>query len=139
MEVVLTVEQFLQDFPEFSGVDTDVISAYIRRSELFLAPFDNYIMTQKQRLLMLELMTAHLLTVSPQQTSGSSTSSSSSIGGFVQSAHIHDVSVSVTTPNTSDNLEYWLSTSTYGLQLLAFVASFPSVDYQGGSPVRVLS
>lgn len=137
-EVILTAEIFLNDFPEFENVDTAIITRYINQAEIFIDPLNNGYITYQQRLLMLELLTAHIITTMQNSEGTTSTSMTTTVKGFLSSAHIHDVSVNMATPIISDNLEYWLASSQYGLQLLALLNSFPNISYHGGSCVRVL-
>lgn len=138
--VTLTVDRFLQDFPEFSSVDHTLLQGYINRAVMYVSSYyNNTCITADQRLLMIELMTAHITTITSTTSSSGQATTGAQANGYISSSHIHDVSISKTPPPIGDNLEYWLSLSSYGLQLLALFSSFPNVTYFGGSQVRALS
>lgn len=129
---IVTVEQFLKDFSEFEKIDVGAIKNYITRAGVFVTSDENCYTTQ-ERLLMIELMTAHLITISEKNKDGIGNSN-----GFVSSAHVNNVSVSTNAPPTSDNFEYWLSLTSYGQELLAMFTSLHHFHYYGGSEARVL-
>lgn len=76
-------------------------------------------MTDAQRTLVLNLLTAHLITLMAQINAGSATKPVTP--GFVQSATIDKVSVSMVAPPQTDSWSFWLNQTPYGQQLLAML------------------
>lgn len=81
----------------------------------------------------LKLMAAHLLTISTKIINGDS-----SAGGRITSTSIDKISVSLDVPQTKTELDYWLSLTPYGLELLALLNAKASAGiYSGGKCYRV--
>jgi hypothetical protein len=78
-----------------------------------------------------QLLVAHLLTLNDRALTGNSS------GGIVTGASIDKVSVSVAPPPVTSSWGYWLSTTPYGLQLLALLRRCGAGGmYVGGTPER---
>ena len=85
-------------------------------------------LTPAQQTWALNLMTAHLVALSNMLCAGETP-------GFVQSATVDNVSVTLTPPPQKNQWEWWLNTTPYGAQLLTLL-SIVSVGglYIGGRP-----
>lgn len=71
-------------------------------------------MSLSQQTLALNLMTAHLLAISKMIAAGDTP-------GIVNSATIDKVTVSITPPPAKNQWQWWLSTTSYGQQLLSLL------------------
>ena len=128
---VPTYETFISDFPEFATVSqAQYDRTYKRANVLFFSGASN----TEFNILACELLIAHMLRLHTISTGQGGLNT----GGFVQSASVHDVSVSVSAMPTKDNLEYWLSLTPYGQELLGMIDSLPPIQYHGGANVQVL-
>jgi hypothetical protein len=83
--------------------------------------------------MMIELMAAHLLTVS----ANSNSNDNGGIAGQIVQAHIDNVSVSAAIPKNSNPFQYFLNQSLYGQRLLALIQSKITPMLFGGSFQRV--
>ena len=133
--VTVTSEMFKTDFPEFSETPDNTVTLFIKQAEIYIDPVDSGPASAEARQLMIELMTAHLLTIQSKIEKGSISSNLR-----MRSSHVEDVRVDYyDIPFAKgDGYDYWLSLSPYGLRLLALFDSFSFLYYHGGSPVRVL-
>lgn len=81
------------------------------------------------------LLTAHRLYLSTLANSGQAGQ-----GSKVASANVDGVSVSFSTMPNTNNLNYWLSLSPYGIELAALLDTLCGLpDYTGGSFERVFN
>lgn len=122
-------EIFISQFPEFQNSDNIelMISRAINYVEL------NCIDCRNRVQFVVFLLAAHLLTIQKGIMSGNTS------GLIEANAHIDRISVSAMPAPTSSTFEYWLSSTPYGMQLLAFFSlKFSTPQYLGGSFVRVL-
>ena len=126
----LTTQAFIAQFPEFTGNEN--IDRMIGRAT-------NYIdihcgcMCNKKKQYAIFLLTAHLLTLYSNITSGETT------GGVQTGASIDKVSVSYAPPPYTNGFEYYLNQTPYGQELLALInILIATPDYIGGSFQRVL-
>lgn len=129
---MVTVQSFRQAFPEFTSVVTypdQMISVQLEISKVYLNQF--YADDEATSDLVLQLMLAHVLTLRTLILDGQTEILISKLGNE------GDVSVSLATPPSESTFYYWLSTSTYGLQLLS-ILEIKSCGgfYIGGSPER---
>ena len=131
-KVVVTVEQFVEWFPEFA--DNTNNSAILTRAQCYITT-DNYgDLCGDCRILAIYLMTAHLLTLQDMIANGDTS------GGMETSASIDKVSVTLTPPPSTNAFDYWLGLTKYGTELLALLQSKISTPILvGGSFVRVLT
>ena len=130
---VPTYETFISDFPEFATVSQAEYSRIYKRANVL---FFSDSPATAINLLACELLIAHMIYLQNKANSGGQ--GGLNIGGFVQSASVHDVSVSVAAMPTKDNLQYWLSLTPYGQELLGMIDALPPIQYHGGSNVQVL-
>jgi len=136
-EIILTVQQFRTDFPEFAdtAVYTDAsLGAFIDQALCYISTNNMYgPLRDKSRLLAQELMTAHLQTIQTRILSGQNAT------GQIAATSIDSVSVSLVAPPNRTQFEYWLGQTPYGQRLLALLsAKAPAGLYFGGSNQRLL-
>lgn len=129
---VPTYETFISDFPEFATVSQAEYSRIYKRANVL---FFSDAPATAINLLACELLIAHMIYLQKKTNTGQR---GLRIGGFVQSASVQDVSVSVSAMPTKDNLQYWLSLSPYGQELLGMIDALPPIQYHGGSNIQVL-
>ena len=126
----LTSQMFIAQFPEFNNNDNiemmiDRALNYIEIHFCHLRP--------KQKQYVVFLLTAHLLCQQDAINKGETA------GGLQTGASIDKISVSVAPAPYSDNFDYWLSLSKYGLELLAFLNTIPATPgYVPGTKARIL-
>lgn len=126
----LTTQAFIAQFPEFTG--NEYIEAMISRAVNYVDIHCGCICDKKKQYAIF-LLTAHLLTIQGNVSSGETT------GGVQTSASIDKVSVSYAPPPYTNGFEYWLSQTPYGQELLALInILIATPDYIGGSFQRVL-
>ena len=130
---VPTYENFLSDFPEFIMLSQAEYDRLHKRANVL---FFNTAPATEFNILACELLIAHMIHLQSKTNSGGQ--GNLNTGGFVQSASVHDVSISVSAMPIKDNLQYWLSLSPYGQELLGMIDSLPPIQYHGGSNVQVL-
>lgn len=125
----LTEQTFISQFPEFT--DAQNIELMIGRATNFV---ELYCIDCKNKVqFIIFLLAAHLLTLQKAIMSGNTS------GLIEANAHIDRISVSVMPAPTTNNFEYWLSSTPYGMQLLAFFnLKYATPQYHGGSFTRVL-
>lgn len=117
---------FRAQFPEFSNT-TDypeaMISGFWDVATMFISDSDNpcSILNGNARRGALNMLTAHLMTLSAQQTQGPAGAGQSQ-GGYETSATIGDVSVGRMAPPTKNGFQFWLTQTPYGQQLWALLA-----------------
>jgi hypothetical protein len=114
------VEEFRAQFPAFADVTTYpdlTLEAYWDAAILYISPNVGCRMTAAQRLRALYLLTAHLTVISTRAANGSKNTY------IMQSSAIDKVSVSVVPPPLRDEWGFWLSSTPYGLQLLALLTA----------------
>ena len=132
--ITLTVDGFRSDFVEFSNTETysnELISSFINRSYGYISRNVYGILSEADRKLALELMTAHLLTINSKISSNTAT-------GQIASTSIDAISVSLVAPVNKNAWQYWLNSTPYGQQLLALLqAHAPAGIYYGGSYQKV--
>ena len=125
----LNQEIFISQFPEFK--DSEYIELMIDRATNYV---ELYCIDCKNKVqFIIFLLAAHLLTIQKGIMSGNTS------GLIEANAHIDRISVSAMPAPTSSTFDYWLSSTPYGMQLLAFFnLKFATPQYHGGSFVRVL-
>lgn len=132
--VTVTAADFLATFPEFEGTSIPLIDSFITQAEAYISTENYGILQNKSRVLAIELMTAHLMTINDRIVKDKQ-----SQAVFVASANIHDVSVSLVPPTNANQYEFWLNLTVYGTRLWALLSTkTPCGFYVAGSPQRVL-
>lgn len=127
MDFIFPIEVFLAEFPEFNNATTytqamiarcgKAASKYITQWECGFPLSD-----PDDRMYALFLMAAHILSLrkaAQDEVAGGNTPA----GGRVRKATVGAVTIETDSPNsyTSDDYIYWLSQTTYGQELLAYL------------------
>lgn len=117
MARVITVDPviFKQWFPAFSDMTTEQINAAYAGAGSYIATVEGIIgLDVQSQTRGVYLATAHNLFMQTNPAAAN---------GRVTSASEMDASASFNVPQTKNMLEYWLSLSPYGLELLALLAT----------------
>jgi hypothetical protein len=134
-EVTLTVERFRADFTEFADEAKHTEPALqnsINRASLFVSRQNSIYFADDNRLLALELMAAHIQTLSLSLGQGNSQ------GGLVGASSVGSVSVTLIPPPIKRQFDFWMNQTGYGQQYLALMqAHSPAGMFMGGSYQRV--
>lgn len=132
-QVTPVIADFRTLFPQFANVVTypdSLITAYFGIAECYIANEANPCLSDACLLHAIYLMTAHLLAIQDLANAGKTP-------GFVTSATVGSVSVSVQPPPQTDQWQWWLSLTPYGQQLLAmFQVAGAAGIYAGSLPER---
>lgn len=134
--ITVTIDEFYTYFPEFNTDDyTTVATAALTRAQVYITLKNCGRLKDDKRKLAIYLLTAHLTTLMYKNAQGDTASAN----GRVASASVGEVSVSYETlPTSSDDFDYWLSLTPYGLELLALLNTITAIPYYfGGSYERV--
>lgn len=124
-EVVVTPALFRSAFPEFSNATnyTDaLLTRFITMAEAYCST-KNFRVKPATRILLIELMTAHLITLNNIDPTTHESTGSSSISGFETSATIDGVSVSLQPPVAKNAFETWINSTGYGQQYWALLVA----------------
>lgn len=124
-EVVVTPALFRAAFPEFSSA-TDYTDALVQR---FITMAEAYCSTKNfrvkptTRILLIELMTAHLITLNNIDPTTHQSTGSGSVSGFETSATVGSVSVSLQAPVAKNAFQTWINSTGYGQQYWALLVA----------------
>lgn len=133
--VLVTVERFRADFPEFADetkFPESILLNCIHRASSFISRRNSSSFRDGNRELALELMAAHIYTLSRNAAGGSAG------GGLVGSSSVGSVSVSLIPPLVKRQFDYWCNQTAYGQQYMALLgAHSPAGLFLGGSFQRV--
>ena len=136
MAVNVTVSEFRLAFPEF-GNTTKYPDGYIQRFITMASMFitkDSGRIKDEVRVLALEYMTGHLITLSALDGQGNAQGDGNA-GGVLSSAHIESVSVAYQTAIAKDMFEQWIQSTPYGKMYWALLsANNPAGIFWIGSP-----
>lgn len=137
MAVNVTVSDFRNALPEFNST-IRFPDAYVQR---FITQSTMYISTQSGiirddvRVLAIEYMTAHLITLAAIDGLGNDKNDSSTSGGVLTAASIDSVSVSFQAVIAKDAFEQWIQSTPYGKMYWALLsANMPGGIFWVGSP-----
>ena len=128
--VIVTADDFITKFPEFTG--NEYINIMLERAQNYISTLNAGLLVNSARQLAIYLLTAHFITIQNSIASGDTS-------GLIQaSASIDKVSVS-NVPPPVDESNYWFFLTPYGQQLwMLFDFNFQTPMYFGGSFIRVL-
>lgn len=117
---------FRAQFPEFGDATkfpSVQIEAYWDMAGLFIANDECPYNTLKGKVLatVLNMLTAHLLTLGRQAVGIGGAAPGANQGGFTTSATIGEVTVAKLAPPASDGWEWWLASTPYGQMLWALL------------------
>lgn len=136
MAVNVTVLELRNAFPEFGDVSkypNEYIQRFITMASMFITK-DSGRIKDDVRVLALEYMTCHLMTLSAIDGQGNAQGDGNS-GGVLSSAHIESVSVAYQTAIAKDMFEQWIQSTPYGKMYWALLsANNPAGIYWVGSP-----
>lgn len=132
--VTVQVSDLTSAFPQFSDetiYPSSLIQNFITQAECYIST-TNYQITPEQRILLIELMACHLMTLN-NIVNGEVTGMNNT--GVVQSSSIGDVSVSLVPPIAKDAFELWIQSTPYGQQYWALLTALnPTGIYWIGCP-----
>lgn len=132
--VVVTISEFRQIFSVFSDTEkySDAfIQSMLDMAQTYISPQENCLVNSATIKNMIYLMTAHLAQINSSLANGKDV-------GQISSASVGGVSVSKVVPKNTTELDYWLNTTPYGMQLLATLSSLSAIGlYIGGQKENV--
>ena len=141
--IVVTAADIRALFPEFADTtmypdarieaDITIAGLYVSKKNYGDIGFD-------RRVLLIELMAAHLLKLDRQTGADGAAGGSAGGGatGLKLSATVGEVSVSYAVPEDNGALHFFLNQTTYGQRYAAFLAALASPRLYGGSFQRLL-
>lgn len=136
-EVVVTVGDFRSAFPEFSNTTNytnALLTRFITMAEAYCST-KNFRVKPETRILLIELMTAHLITLNNIDPTTHESTGSSEGAGFETSASVGGVSVSLQAPVAKNAFQTWINSTGYGQQYWALlVANNPTGVHYIGNP-----
>lgn len=112
---MIDIKDFRDAFTEYSDATVYPDAMIEMQAEISKTYLCRSAFTDKKYKVCLYLMLAHVLLLRDLQLSGQTEILISKLGNE------GDVSVSLATPPVESTFSYWLSTSTYGLQLLSLI------------------
>lgn len=139
--VLVTLAEFYQQYPEFNTDEyKNICPIAFRRAKIYISVKNSCSLKDERRVQAIYLLTAHfsvlMLRNMPTQANGSTATTSG--GGIVASASVGEVSISYQQIPSGDMTEYWLSSTSYGMELLALFEAINSIPrYIGGTLERV--
>lgn len=132
--VTVTVAEFRQRFPIFSNTEKypdTVVQTMLDTAIIYVPNKTTCCKNEATVKEMICLMAAHLLAQNADTSSGGT-------GGVIQSASVGGVSVTKMAPPAKTSFSYWLSSTPYGLQLLAMLKLQSVIGvYIGGTKENV--
>ncbi len=135
-EVVLTIQQFRTDFTEFNNTQkyTDgLLTRMLRTAKAYVSTV-NFRIEPDIRILLIELMMGHLITLYTADPTGIANSLATSAAEEV-SASVGSVSVTRQTHIANDNFEQWIQATGYGQQYWSILtAQNPTGVFYIGNP-----
>jgi hypothetical protein len=117
MAIEFNVTEFRVAFPAFENTTTypdDILQGWFDVASVYISTTDYGALTLLPRTRSLDLMTAHLAAMATTQAAGNTP-------GFVQSATIDKISVTLTPPKNQSDFLWWLNGTPYGAQLAALL------------------
>lgn len=134
--VEVTVAMLKEAFPEFNveAYSDAVLNRYILMAEAYCST-RNWRIRPAVRILLIELMAAHLITLAGLDPVTGIVKGSASATGFETSASVGGVSVSLQAPIARNAFEQWINSTGYGQQYWALlVANVPTPVHYIGTP-----
>lgn len=136
-EVVITLSDFRTAFPEFNNTTTypdALCNRFLTQAQSYCST-TNFRIKPATRILLIQLMTAHLITLAQIDPTTHQVSSMGDITGFETSANVGGVSVTLQAPIARDGFEQWINSTGYGQQYWAIlVANTPTGVHYVGTP-----
>lgn len=137
MSVVVTVEDFRDSFREFCDpvkYKDCLLTRFLTQAQAYISK-QTFVIPDAVRLLLIQLMAAHLITLSEIDPQTGIVSSMGSVAGAEVSATVGGVSVTKQAQISKNNLEQWLQSTGYGQQYLAILTAHSIGVYFVGNPV----
>lgn len=137
MAVEVTIEGFRNSFKEFCNPVkyTDcLLTRFLTQAQAYISTQSFYI-SDDIRLLLIQLMAAHLITLSEIDPQTGIVSSMGSVAGVEVSATVGGVSVTKQNQISKNALEQWLQSTGYGQQYLAILQAHNIGFYFKGNPM----
>ena len=137
MSVVVTVEDFRNAFKEFCDpvkYKNCLLTRFLTQAQAYISK-QTFVLPDAVRLLLIQLMAAHLITLSEIDPQTGIVSSMGSVAGAEVSATVGGVSVTKQAQISKNNLEQWLQSTGYGQQYLAILTAHSIGVYFVGNPV----
>ena len=136
-EVTVTVAEWRQAMPEFSSA-TVYPDAYMQRfltqATMYISK-KNFRIRPEVRVLAIEYMASHLLTLAAVDAAGNANSNAETAGSIVTSASVDNVSISTLAPIAKDAFEQWIQSTPYGKAYWALLtANNPTGVFYVGTP-----
>ena len=138
--ITITVEQFRTAFPAFTQelYPDSLVEQIISQSYCYVSNYGNPNNPCPCRVLMIELMTAHLLYLTYQAQQTMQNGGSSLSMGLVQRSKVGEVEISMAVPTSGLTVfRAWLLQSPWGQQLFGLIQSHNMPLFYGGSFNRV--
>lgn len=134
--VEVTISQFREDFTEFASTQTYTdafLNRMLRTAKAFIST-ENFRIEPDVRVLLIELMMGHLITLATTNPDGIGASMAEEASEEL-SASVGSVSVTKAHPVVNDSFEFWIQTTGYGQQFLAILtAQNPTGVFYYGIP-----
>lgn len=137
MSVVVTVEDFRNALKEFCDpvkYKDCLLTRFLTQAQAYISK-QTFVIPDAVRLLLIQLMAAHLITLSEIDPQTGIVSSMGSVAGAEVSATVGGVSVTKQAQISKNNLEQWLQSTGYGQQYLAILTAHSIGVYFVGNPV----
>lgn len=136
-EVTITVSDFRGAFPEFSNTTNypdALLTRFLTMAQSYCSPV-NFRIKPATRVLLIQLMAAHLITLNNISPTTHESTGSGEITGFETSASVGGVSVSLQAPIAREAFEQWIQSTGYGQQYWALLsANSPTGVHYVGTP-----
>lgn len=135
-EVVVTVSEFRQAFSEFTMANypDNMVQRFLTMAEAYCST-KNFRVKPSVRILLIELMAAHLITLSEIDPITHTVKTAGNSAGFETSASVGGVSVTLQAPIARNAFEQWINSTGYGQQYWALlVANCPTPIHYVGCP-----
>lgn len=136
-EVIVTVEGFrgaLKEFCDEMRYSDCLVTRFLTQAQAYIST-TNYRIKPAIRLLLIQLMAAHLISLSEIDPETGIVSSMADGGKFEQNATIGDVSVNVAIPSGNKAFELWINSTGYGRQYWAILQAHSATPlYFTGNP-----
>lgn len=132
-EYTFDIAAFRVQFPQFAGTDFPdaTLQMYWNQATCYVANRNWGTLAGDCRFLVLNLMTAHLLTLAQKANAGE-------VPDLVQNATIDKVTVGLTPPPLKNQWQWWMSLTPYGQQAFAILQARSVGGWSvGGLPERM--
>lgn len=136
MSVIVNIKDFRDSFREFCDpvkYKDCLLDRFLTQAQAYISP-QTFVIKDDIRLLLIQLMAAHLITLSEIDPQTGIVTSMGSTAGAEISATVGGVSVTKQGQISKDSLEQWLQSTGYGQQYLAILQAHNLGFYFVGKP-----